>query len=134
MEKAASNVKNTSARQSQRSTPLAQARFTDNPKTKWTSDPKSHTAFLDTAPNIKAGSQQVLCLWLPTFELRLELVRSPQLDNTSVALLSPSASTQQTIWQVSERAHEAGVRSGQLVSQAISLCTCLLYTSDAADE
>ncbi len=125
MEKAASNVKNTSARQSQRSTPLAQARFTDNPKTKWTSDPKSHTAFLDTAPNIKAGSQQVLCLWLPTFELRLELVRSPQLDNTSVALLSPSASTQQTIWQVSERAHEAGVRSGQLVSQAISLCTSL---------
>ena len=35
-----------------------------------------------------AGSQTALCLWLPTFELRLELVRSPDLDATSVALLS----------------------------------------------
>jgi nucleotidyltransferase/DNA polymerase involved in DNA repair len=55
----------------------------------------------------------------------LELVRSPALDSTSVALLAPGESTRRTIWQVSERAHEAGVRPGQLVSQAVSLCTSL---------
>jgi DNA polymerase-4/protein ImuB len=40
-------------------------------------------------------------------------------------LLSPDESTRRTIWQVSERAHEAGVRPGQLISQAVSLCTSL---------
>lgn len=71
------------------------------------------------------GSRQALCLWLPTFELRLELVRTPELDATSVALLSPGEGTRRTLWQVSERASEAGVRPGQLVSQAISLCPSL---------
>jgi nucleotidyltransferase/DNA polymerase involved in DNA repair len=83
------------------------------------------TAFLPTAPRASTGSRQALCLWLPTFELRLELVRSPELDSTSVALLSPGESTRRTIWQVSERAYDAGVRPGQLVSQAVSLCTAL---------
>lgn len=75
----------------------------------------------------RPGSRYALCLWLPTFELRLELVRSPELDSTSVALLSPGAggSVRRIIWQVSERAHEAGVRFGQLVSQAVSLCPSL---------
>ncbi len=72
-----------------------------------------------------AGSRSVLCLWLPTFELRLELVRSPDLDRTSVALLAPSEGSIQTVWQVSERAWQAGVRPGQRVSQAISLCSSL---------
>lgn len=71
------------------------------------------------------GSRTALCLWLPTFELRLELVRTPELDSTSVALLSPGESMRRTIWQVSERAHDAGVRPGQLVSQAVSLCPTL---------
>ena len=71
------------------------------------------------------GSRQALCLWLPTFELRLELVRSPALDATSVALLAPGESTRRTLWQVSERAHDAGVRPGQLISQAVSLCPSL---------
>jgi len=71
------------------------------------------------------GSRQALCLWLPTFELRLELVRSPELDTASVALLSPGESVRRTVWQVSERAHDAGVRPGQLVSQAVSLCPAL---------
>jgi DNA polymerase-4/protein ImuB len=57
--------------------------------------------------------------------LRLELVRSPELDRTSVALLSEGENTRRTIWQVSERAHEAGVRPGQRVSQAVSLCPSL---------
>lgn len=72
-----------------------------------------------------AGSRQALCLWLPTFELRLELVRSPALDTTSVALLAPGESTRRTLWQVSERAHDAGVRPGQLISHAVSLCPSL---------
>lgn len=71
------------------------------------------------------GSRQALCVWLPTFELRLELVRAPELDATSVALLSPGEGTRRTLWQVSERGAEAGVRPGQLVSQAISLCPSL---------
>lgn len=71
------------------------------------------------------GSRTALCLWLPTFELRLELVRSPELDTTSVALLSTEGGTRRTIWQVSERAAEAGVRPGQRVSQAVSLCPAL---------
>ena len=71
------------------------------------------------------GSRQALCLWLPTFELRLELVRAPELDATSVALLSPSEGTRRTIWQLSERGAETGARPGQLVSQAISLCPSL---------
>jgi DNA polymerase-4/protein ImuB len=91
----------------------------------WTSGPGAGTAFLPSDVHSGAGSQRALCLWLPTFELRLELVRSPELDSTSVALLSPGESTRRTIWQVSERAHEAGVRPGQLVSQAVSLCTSL---------
>jgi nucleotidyltransferase/DNA polymerase involved in DNA repair len=71
------------------------------------------------------GSRQALCLWIPTFELRLELVRAPELDSTSVALLSPGEGVRRTLWQVSERGAEAGARPGQLVSQAISLCPSL---------
>ncbi len=93
--------------------------------TNWATGSGSGTAFLPTSTRASTGSRQALCLWLPTFELRLELVRSPELDSTSVALLSLGESTRPTIWQVSERAHAAGVRPGQLVSQAVSLCTSL---------
>jgi nucleotidyltransferase/DNA polymerase involved in DNA repair len=71
------------------------------------------------------GSRQALCLWIPTFELRLELVRAPELDATSVALLAPGEGTRRTLWQVSERGAESGARPGQLLSQAISLCPSL---------
>jgi protein ImuB len=71
------------------------------------------------------GTRTALCVWLPTFELRLELVRSPALDTTSVALLSAEGTTRRTLWQVSERAADAGVQPGQLVSQAVSLCSAL---------
>src|SRR5690606_9969318 len=77
------------------------------------------------APRAAAATHTALCLWLPTFELRLELVRAPELDHTSVALLAAGESTRRTIWQVSERAHEAGVRAGQGVAQAVSLCPSL---------
>jgi nucleotidyltransferase/DNA polymerase involved in DNA repair len=75
--------------------------------------------------SVGRGSRTALCLWLPTFELRLELVRSPELDTTSVALLSTEGGTRRTVCQVSERAAAAGVRPGQLVSQAVSLCPAL---------
>jgi nucleotidyltransferase/DNA polymerase involved in DNA repair len=91
----------------------------------WATGLGSGTAFLPASTRTSTSSRQALCLWLPTFELRLELVRSPELDSTSVALLAPGESTRRTIWQVSERAHNAGVRPGQLVSQAVSLCTSL---------
>jgi len=84
------------------------------------------TRFSPSSSQVTAsGSRLALCLWLPTFELRLELMRSPELGTTSVALLSPGESTRRTIWQVSERAWEGGVRPGQLVSQAVSLCPSL---------
>jgi DNA polymerase-4/protein ImuB len=71
------------------------------------------------------GSRQALCLWIPTFELRLELIRTPELDATSVALLAPGEGTRRNLWQVSERGADAGARPGQLVSRAISLCPSL---------
>lgn len=68
-------------------------------------------------------SRTALSLWLPTFELRLELVRTPELDTTSVALLAPGEpGGRQVVDQVSERAGTAGVRQGMLVSQAVALC------------
>ena len=93
--------------------------------TNWASGSGSETVFQPTSVRASNESRQALCLWLPTFELRLELVRSPELDRTSVALLSPGENTRRTIWQVSERAYESGVRPGQIVSQAVSLCTSL---------
>jgi nucleotidyltransferase/DNA polymerase involved in DNA repair len=79
----------------------------------------------ESASSPRRGSRNALCLWLPTFELRLELVRSPELDSTSVALLSPEGGVRRALWQVSERAFHQGVRPGQLVSQAVSLCPSL---------
>ena len=80
-------------------------------------------------------SRTSLCLWLPTFELRLELVRVPELDETSVALLDASggngeggrqgSSATRRIHQVSERAWESGVRPGMTVSRAVTLCPAL---------
>jgi len=74
------------------------------------------------------GSRQALCLWLPTFELRLELVRAPELDATSVALLEPmrgQASSGRTVWQISERAAASGVTPGMTVAKAVGLCPSL---------
>ena len=91
----------------------------------WTCGPDSDPTLYSASQHISAGSRQALCLWLPTFELRLELLRSPKLDTTSVALLSPGESIRSKIWQVSERAHVTGVRPGQSISQAVSLCPSL---------
>lgn len=96
---------------------------------RWATGPGAGSAFLSTTPrNVSSapGSRRALCLWLPTFELRLELVRSPGLDATSVALLAPGeGGGRRTIHQVSERAHRSGVRPGQRVSRAVGLCPSL---------
>jgi len=42
-----------------------------------------------------------------------------------VGLLTAEKSVRRALWQVSERAYHAGVRPGQLVSQAIALCPSL---------
>lgn len=69
------------------------------------------------------SSRTSLALWLPSFELRLELVRTPELDATSVALLTPGEmGGRQVVDQVSERAGASGVRRGMPVSQAVALC------------
>ncbi len=110
---------------------------------RWAGGPGAASAFLSAPDRDRPsapGSRRALCLWLPTFELRLELVRSPELDSTSVALLSDGERTRRTVQQVSERAWEAGVRPGQLVSQAVSLCPALTLLEpdpahyDAANE
>ncbi len=80
----------------------------------------------DSLPSTCPESRTSLCLRLPTFELRLELVRFPELDTTSVALLTPGeTSERRRIWQISERGAEAGVRPGMSVSQAIALSPTL---------
>ena len=91
-----------------------------------TPSPPVSEPFIDSVPeSCGRGSHTALCLWLPTFELRLELVRSPELDSTSVALLAAEGGARRSVWQLSERAADAGVRPGQLVSQAVSLCPAL---------
>lgn len=91
----------------------------------WSTQPPEPLALGEAEGSAGRGSRTALCLWLPTFELRLELVRFPELDTASVALLAPGESTRRQVWQVSERAAESGVRPGMLVSQAVGLCASL---------
>lgn len=71
-------------------------------------------------------SHHSLCLWLPSFELRLELARTPELDGTSVGLLAPpDLGGTPVLTQLSERAGRAGLEPGMLVSKAIALCPSL---------
>lgn len=68
-------------------------------------------------------SRNALCLWLPAFELRMELLRRPELDATSVALLAPGGGV---IQDASERAGEAGVRPGMKAACALALYPSLI--------
>jgi protein ImuB len=77
-------------------------------------------------------SRLAIALWLPTFELRLELLRAPELESSPVALLAPGEpSGRARIHQLSEAAGVAGVQPGMTVSQAVALCPGLtLLESD----
>jgi protein ImuB len=57
----------------------------------------------------------------------MELLRRPELDSTSVALLAAGESgVRDEIHEVSERAGEAGVRPGMRLSRALALCPSLI--------
>lgn len=71
------------------------------------------------------ASRNALCLRIPGFELRLELLRNPGLDTTAAALLTPHSGGRPTLWQVSERAAASGVRPGMPISRALSLSPAL---------
>src|SRR5687767_3203268 len=77
-------------------------RYAETPTSARYSDSASGPRYADATSSPRRGSRNALCLWLPTFELRLELVRSPELDSTSVALLSPEGGVRRALWQVSE--------------------------------
>jgi protein ImuB len=71
-------------------------------------------------------SHNALCLWLSSFELRLELLRTPELDGTSVGLISPlEPGGRPALAQVSARAGAAGIQPGMPLSTALSLCPSL---------
>jgi DNA polymerase-4/protein ImuB len=70
-----------------------------------------------------AISKSAACVWFPLFALRLEEARRPELAGGPVALLAPD--TSKRVWQVSPRAHRAGVRPGMTVSRAVGLCPTL---------
>ncbi len=64
------------------------------------------------------------CLWIPSFPLRCETARRPDLATQPTALLSPQDTRR--VWMVSPIARRAAVRPGITVSQAIGLCPPLV--------
>ena len=71
------------------------------------------------------GRGQTLCIWFPMFELRLELLRKPNLQNTPVALLNSEKINRRTVWQCSKGALDMGIHLNQPISQAFSFCPTL---------
>lgn len=69
-------------------------------------------------------SDLACCLWIPSFPLRCEAARRPELATQPVALLSPQDTRR--VWMVSPIARRMTVRPGVTVSQAIGLCPPLV--------
>src|SRR5512147_53393 len=69
-------------------------------------------------------SDLACCLWIPSFPLRCEAARRPELAPQPVALLSPQDTRR--VWMVSPIARRMAVRPGITVSQAIGLCPPLV--------
>ena len=65
---------------------------------------------------------QTLCIWIPMLQIRLEILRNPNLQNTPVVLLNPKKINRRTVWQCSKEALEMGIYLNQPVSQAFSFC------------
>jgi nucleotidyltransferase/DNA polymerase involved in DNA repair len=76
---------------------------------------------------------QTLCIWFPMFELGLELIRKPTLQNTPVALLNPKKISKQTVWQCSKQARDIGIYLNQPISQAFSFCPTLIVLEPDLD-
>ena len=76
---------------------------------------------------------QTLCIWVPMFELGLELMRKPNLHNTPVALLNPEKISKRTVWQCSRQARDMGIYSNQSISQSFSFCPTLIVLEPDLD-
>ena len=63
----------------------------------------------------------VACLSIPGFSLRAPLLRRPELKGKPVAL-APVPGTRPLIGSCTRAAHEAGVRPGMRLSEALSMC------------
>lgn len=69
------------------------------------------------------ASDSAVCVWIPTFTLRAEELRRPELAAKPAAVLAPEDTRR--LWQVSSLARRLGVKTGMTVSQAIGLCPTL---------
>mgnify|MGYP006078764215 FL=1 len=76
---------------------------------------------------------QTLCIWFPMFELGLELMRKPALQNIPIALLSPKRINRRTVWQCSKQALGMGIYLDQAVSQSFSFCPTLIVLEPDLD-
>ncbi len=71
----------------------------------------------------KLASNRAVCVWIPSFALRAEGLRRPELAYKPAALLAPEDTRR--VWQVSPLARHHGIKTGMTVSQAIGLCPSL---------
>ncbi len=79
--------------------------------------------------NRELFSSTAVCIWIPLFALRCEIIRRPTHVQRPTALLSSSDTRR--LWQVSSLARRAGVKAAMTVNQAIGLCpTLTLYEPD----
>lgn len=79
--------------------------------------------------NRELFSNTAVCIWIPLFALRCEIIRRPRHVQRPTALLSSSDTRR--LWQVSSLARRAGVKAEMTVNQAIGLCpTLTLYEPD----
>ena len=72
-----------------------------------------------------------LCLWWPGFELELERVRTPSLEDQPLAL--PTVGDRRRIEMGCALAASFGVEPGMIVSQAIALCPSLVLCEPDPD-
>lgn len=63
----------------------------------------------------------IACLTIPGFSLRAPLLRRPELKGKPVAL-APVPGTRPLVGSCTRAAHEAGVRPGMLLSEALATC------------
>ena len=63
----------------------------------------------------------IACLTIPGFSLRAPLVQRPELRGKPVAL-APVPGTRPLVGPCTRAAHEAGVRPGMRLSEALSMC------------
>ena len=71
------------------------------------------------------GSRQALCTWAAHVRASAGTGSNPGVGQHVRSASLPGENTRRTLWQVSERASIAGVRPGQLISQAVALCPSL---------